>query len=255
MKKTWFFITFLCFLFLVSLIVFSCSTTKKEEISSADDLFALAKKEYEKKKYEEAEKYFDLLKLQYPASRYADDAQYYLGLISFDKGDYIMAAFHFSSLRRAYPNSEYCKEALFKTALSYYNLSPSFDRDQEYTSKAIDYFMEFQNTYPGDSLSVIANNYLKELRNKLAYRYFFTAMLYYKWGSPKSALIYLDVVIEDYPDSDYAEDAMWLKINIYREKGLFLDLEEIAKEYQNKFPNGKYSEQIKSFVKIKRGER
>ncbi len=194
------------------------------------------------------------MKLQYPASQYADDAQFYLGLINFNKGDYLMAAFHFSALRRAYPNSEYAKEALFKTAMCYYNLSPSFDRDQEYTFKAIEYLMEFQNTYPGDSLAYLSNQYLKELRNKLAYRNFFTANLYYKWKSSKSALIYLDMVIEDYPDTDYVEDAYWLKMTIYQEKGLFLDLEELAKEYQTKFPNGKYSNQVKSFIKNQRGE-
>lgn len=255
MKKTLFFINFFCFLFFVTYFLFlGCSTTKKEEIRSADELFALAKEEYKKKKYENAEKYFDLLKLQFPASQYADDAQYYLGLISFDKGDYIMAAFHFSTLRRWYPNSEYSKEALFKTALSYYNLSPSFDRDQEYTSKAIEYLMEFQNTYPSDTLAILANKYLKELRNKLAYRNYFTALLYYKWQSSKSALIYLDIVLEDYPDSDYVEDAYWLKMNIYKEKGLFLDLEELAKEYQTKFPNGRYLSEVKNFIKNKRGE-
>lgn len=254
MKKFWFKINFFCFLSIVSLLVLSCSTTKKEEILSADELFTLAKKEYEKRKYENAEKYFDLLKLQFPASQYADDAQYYLGLISFDKGDYIMAAFHFSTLRRWYPNSEYSKEALFRTAMSYYNLSPSFDRDQEYTSKAIEYLMEFQNTYPGDSLAVLANNYLKELRNKLAYRNYFTAMLYYKWQSLKSSLIYLDIVLEDYSDTDYVEDAYWLKMTIYREKGLLLDLEELAKEYQTKFPNGKYLTEVRNFLQSRKGE-
>jgi len=252
MKNLDFLVYIFCFALFFSVV--GCGTTPKQEIHSAEDLFRLAKNYYEKKKFEDAEKFFDLLKLQYPASQYADDAQYYLGEISFEKGDFIMAAFHYSSLRRYYPASEYCKQALFKTALSYYKLSPSFDRDQEYTYKAIEYLMEFQNTYPNDQLTLEANKYLKELRNKLAYRNFFTANLYYKWRSFNSALIYLDVVLTEYSDTDYIEDAYWLKFQIFAERGLFYDLEELAKEYKDKFPNGKYLSQIEKFAKLNRVE-
>lgn len=231
---------------MVITLTFGCATSKKEEIHSADELFQKAKQELDKKKYDEAEKYFDLLKLHFPASQYADDAQYYLGIINFEKSNYIMASFHFSALRKWYPNSEYCKEALFKTAMCYYNLSPPFDREQEYTFKAIEYFMEFQNTYPDDSLAIIANTYLKELRNKLAYRYYFTAYLYHKWQSYRSSIIYIDIVLDEFPETDFAEDALWLKIQIFNERGLYSDLEELLIEYKKKYPKGKYLVQIET---------
>jgi len=234
-----------CFI-IFTFIVAGCSSVKKEEIKTAEEHFQYAKEQFEKKNYEEASKYFDLLKLQYPASEYADDAQFYLAEISFLRGDYIMSAFHYSALRRYYPSSPYYKESLFKTALSYYKLSPPFDRDQEYTQKAIDAFQEFQNLYPKDSLFFTANEYIKELRNKLAYRNFFIASLYYKLASNKSSIIYLDFLIDQYPDSDYVEDAYWLKMTIYKESGLFLDLAELVKEYKTKFPNGKYLTQLES---------
>ncbi len=240
MKIIRFVLTYSLSLFAIMSITFGCSTPKREEIHSADVLFLKAKQELDKKRYEEAEKYFDLLKLHFPASQYADDAQYYLGIINFEKNNYIMASFHFSTLRKWYPNSEYCKEALFKTAMCYYNLSPPFDREQEYTFKAIEYFLEFQNTYPNDTLTNFANIYLKELRNKLAYRNYFTAYLYYKWQSYRSALIYIDIVLDEYPETDFAEDALWLKIQIYNDQGFYLDLEELLTQYKQKFPKGKY---------------
>jgi outer membrane protein assembly factor BamD len=240
---------YLFYFILITFIFAGCSSAKKEEIKTAEELFQFAKKKFEEKNYEDASKYFDLLKLQYPASEYADDAQYYLAEISFLRGDYIMSAFHYSALRRYYPSSPYYKESLFKTALSYYKLSPPFDRDQEYTQKAIEAFLEFQNLYPKDSLYFSANEYIKELRNKLAYRNYFIASLYYKLASNKSALIYLDYVIEQFPDSDYVEDAYWLKMTIYKESGLFLDLAELIKEYKTKFPQGKYISQLGSLKK------
>ncbi len=227
-------------LLLYAFFFLSCSSTKQTEIKSAEDLFELGKTNFEKGNYDEANKYFDLLKLQYPASEYADDAQYYIAEISFRKKEYIMAAFNFSWLRRSYPSSPYLKEAFYKTGLSYYHLSPTYDRDQEYTYKAIEVFQEFINYYPNDSLTKHAKEYVTELRNKLAYKNYHTATIYYKLESYRSALIYLDFVIDDFPDTDVVEDALFLKAQIYFEKRLFYDLKEIINDYKSLFPNGKY---------------
>ncbi|MCX7879090.1 MAG: tetratricopeptide repeat protein [Ignavibacteria bacterium] len=239
------------FVILVNLVLaFSgCATTKVEELKTAYDLFTSAKKKFEEKDYEEATKFFDLVKLQYPASQYAIDAQYYLAEISFAKGEFLMAAFHYNWLRRSYPNSTFFKDATFKVALCYYNLSPPSDRDQEYTFKAIESFSEFLNLYPNDSLSVLAEKYKKELRNKLAYRNYFIAELYYKWLSYKSAIIYADIVLKEFQDTDYAEEALWLKINIYNDLKHYFDLRKLLEEYKMKYSNGKYIVQVETLSK------
>lgn len=250
-KKTFFcirqYLIFPLILFGISLFV-ACSSSKPFEIKTAEELYKLAKEKFDKEDYEDASKYFDLLKLQFPASQYADDAQFYLAEISYKRGEYIMAAFHYNWLRRLYSGSPYYKESLFKTALCYYNLSPSFDRDQEYTFKAIEAFSDFIMTYPTDTLAQVAKKYLTELKNKLAYRNYFIALLYYKMRSYRSSLIYLDEVIENFPGSDYIEDAYWLKANSLKNLGRFFDMKDVIEEYQSKFPKGKYFSEIRSLI-------
>jgi outer membrane protein assembly factor BamD len=190
--------------------------------------------------------YFDILKLQYPASIYADDAQYYLAEINFKKGEFVLAAYNYNYLRRAYPNSEFYKEAMFKTALSYYELSPTYDRDQEYTFKAIQAFAEFQAFFPQDSLSKIANEKIIELRDKLGHREFFTAELYRKLYSPRASLIYYDAVIEDYPDTKYYELAYVGKIEVLYELFRYDEALGLIKLFRQIFPNSSYLDKIKS---------
>lgn len=225
-------------------IFLACSSIKQTEIKTADELYILAKKKFDSGDFEGASKYFDLLKLQFPASQYADEAQFYIAEISYERGEYIMAAFHYNWLRRSFSNTPFYKESLFKTAMCYYNLSPTFDRDQEYTFKAIDAFNDFIVMYPKDSLAVIASKYLKDLKNKLAYRNYHISLIYYKMRSYLSSLIYLDEIFENYPDSDCIEDAYWIKIISLKNLNRFLDAIDLIEKYKEIFPNGKYISQI-----------
>ncbi len=198
-----------------ALTINGCGTAGNVELETAEDYFNRAKQEFNDEDWLEAQKYFDIIKLQFPASMYADDAQYYLAEINFQKGEYILSAFNYSTLRRLYPNSEFVKESMFKTALSYFKLSPTYDRDQEYTKKAIRAFSEYQAIYPNDdSLYSEASNYIQELRDKLAHGHFAKAGLYRKMQSIHSSLIYYDKIIEDFPDTKYFEPAYFGKIEV-----------------------------------------
>ncbi len=227
------------FFIFFSILVANCGGTKTPENISAEQVYNKGLELFHQGEYLEAKSYFDIIKLQYPASQYADKAQYYLSEVYFKREEYILAAYNYSTLRRIYPGSQYSKESMYKNALCYYLLSPTYDRDQEYTKKAIEAFMEFQYLYPDDSLNIESSNRIKELRNKLAYREFFTAELYRKMDSPKSAVVYFDLVINNYSDSDYYELAYIGKIDaLYYMKKYDL-LTSAIRAYNTNFPNGK----------------
>jgi outer membrane protein assembly factor BamD len=231
--------------FIFCVLVFSwlasgCSSTQTPEAGGPENIFNLAKSAYADEDYLEAQRLFDVVKLQYPASQFADDAQYYLAEINFKREEFLLAAFAYNQLRRAYPNSEYYKEALFKAALSYYRLSPSFDRDQDYTRRAIQTFADYQMLYPGDSLSNESTIKIRELRNKLAQREFSTAELYLKLDSPKSSVIYYDAVIDDYSDTDYFEQAVAGKAEALAELGKSDEARRTVDQYLKTFPQGRF---------------
>lgn len=227
-------------------IVFGCDTSKITPQSTDEEVFTEAMRLYEKGDWLEAEKLFDIIKLQHPASKYVDDAQFYLAETYYKRKQYILAAFNYSTLRRTYPNSEFYKESLYKTALSYYELSPRYDRDQEHTYKAITSFGEFRMFYPEDSLSVIAEERIEELREKLGRREFETAVLYRKLYAPRAALIYYDSVIENYYDTQYFERAYFGKIEVLYELERFDEALGIISLYERKFPSGKFLGQVRN---------
>jgi len=225
---------------LCSVVLLSCSSAKKEIPQTAEEVFNEALMRFKDNSYMEAQKLFDVIKLQYPASAYADDAQYYLAEINYKRKEYQLSAFNYNMLRRVYPRSEYSKEALFKTGLSYYNLSPTYDREQEHTIKAIQTFSEFQATYPQDSLSNEATKYIIELREKLAYKEYFSGVIYQKMSYYKSALIYYNFVLDDYADTKVLEDAYIGKMQVLKEMKKFEELKITLELFKTAFPKTRF---------------
>lgn len=242
--------------FLSLLIIFLVSCSKEDPRRTDPQLiYEDALKEYEDGEFTEAKKLLEIINLQFPATEYAEYAQYYIAECDFAQEKFILAAYDYNRLRRTYPDSRYSKEALFKAALCFYELSPPFDRDQDYTKKAIQQFQDFQYQYPGDSLAAEANNYIDKLRNKLAKGFYNNAYLYRKLDSPKSSLIYYQEVIDRFEDTDLYEDAYFGKIEtliILRRYAEALGLIDL---YKNNFPNGKYLDKMDLLYKTAKERR
>lgn len=239
----------LLFISLFALFI-SCSSTKKEVPKTPEAVFAQAMEYFNDEDYFKAKQKFDIIKLQFPASDFAEKAQYYNAECEYKEGNYILAAFNYNNLRRIYPSTSYAKEAMFKASKCYYKLSPSFERDQEYTHKAIEALQEFQYMYPNDSLSTEASKLIDELREKLAHKQFHTAEIYLILDAPRAAVIYFDEVINKYDDTKYFEDAFVGKINTLKYMKKYDQAIGLLEVYQSKFPNGKFAKEMKDLNKL-----
>lgn len=223
---------YLLFVFL-ALIIASCSSPDTVEgKKSVDEIYAEAIKLYQGDDWTEALSKFDIIKLQYPASQYADDAQYYVAEINYRRGEFVLAAFNYSSVRRSFPTSELAKPASFKVAQCYEEMALPSDRDQEYTKKAINAYMDFQNVYPTDSLALVSLEHIRDLRGRLAEGYMLVAEHYITTGSRKSALIYYDMLIKEYPDTKYYEDALVEKLRIHFAQAKIEDCRATISQYR-----------------------
>lgn len=243
-KKIKIFILLLIIILTCLFLIFGCSSSKQLEPKTPESVFNEAVVKYNDGDYIEAATLFDVIKLQYSASQYSDDAQYYLAEINYKRKEYILGAFNYNYIRTHYPYSEYVKIALFKAALCYYELSPSYERDPEYTAKAIQTFQEFQYYYPKDSLFNKASEYISILRNKLAESEFKKAELYRTIRSPRSSIIYYDVVINDFTDTKFYEPAYFGKIEALIETKKIEEAKSLIILYDRIFPNGIYKDKI-----------
>lgn len=173
--------------------------------------------------------------------------------------DYFDAAYQFERFTKAYPNSDRVEDAAYKSAKSYYNVSPRFSLDQTDTDKALEELQKYIVKYPGGEHIAEANTLVGELRDKLEEKNFKIAELYYKQDDYRAAVKAMDIFIGENPGSSYREKAYFYKTDAqytYAIKSYYNVMQErleqakkFSQNYKKYFPSGEYIDKIESIEK------
>jgi outer membrane protein assembly factor BamD len=237
-----------------SLAVWGCGSSVDTSNYTPSQRQAYAMKLYNDENYLDAIQEFQAVILQYPGNAVVDSAQYYLAESRYQRGEYILGAYEFSKLIKTMPASKLIPDAQFMLADCYYELSPDYRLDQQYTKKAIEEFQAFIDFFPTSEKVKEAEKKINELNDKLAHKEYNTASLYNIMGDNESAIIYYTKVVDDYHDTQYAPLALYDEINLLvsiNENNKAL--EEIGK-FLERYPDNKRSEELqklKTSVEVK----
>lgn len=240
----------LCVLFSLGLASCSSSGSKRILSDNPESAYALAKSSYDKKDYLDAIDEFSVIKLRYSGSNVIDKTIFYLGMSYYKNEEYILAVYEFETLLKSYPTSKLTEDATFYTAMCYYNLSPDYSLDQSYTKFAITAFQDYVELYPDSKNRAQAEAKMKELKNKLAYKALKNAEMYYDLGSYKSSLVYYDYVLNEFFDSEYADDALYGKIQALIKKKQLKEASAEIERFEKRFPGSQLLSKVKA-LKLK----
>jgi outer membrane protein assembly factor BamD len=236
-----------CLLILLSLVViYSCSSSGASDIETDDPEKAMvvAMKNYDKKDYLQAIDDFSFIKIKFSGTKVADKAQYYLAMCYYQRKEYILAASEFESLLKNFSTSPFAIQGRYQLAMCYYGLSPDFSLDQIYTKYAIVEFQNFLELFPNEKLAPDAEGKIKELKNKLAYKDYKSGVLYMKMENYKAAIYYFENVLQEYFETDYADDALYGKIQALIYKNKTEDALKEVERFEKKFPKSEYLNRV-----------
>lgn len=168
--------------------------------------------------------------------------------------DYFDAGYQFERFTKSYGQSEKVGEAAFKSAKSYYYVSPRYSLDQTETRKALSKLQSYISKYPGGDHVGEANQIVAELRRKLEKKQFEIAKLYYHQEDYTAAIASMDNFIDDNPGSSYRQKAYFYKLDAAYQyavksfrnvmEGRLKDTKEYAEDYTKYFPEGEFSEKV-----------
>lgn len=237
----------LCLLSLIfAMLISSCGSSNVVQNLSAEERFDLGKKKYLNGDYLEAINDFQLIKLQYPASSVADDAQYYLAECRYAREEFLLASEEYQSLKRLMASSPFVPQAQYKIGMCYYSLAPRSSLDQTYSRKAIEEFQAFVEEYRADTLVASAESKIRELNTRLAQKLYETADVYEKLDYNKSATLYYDMIVEQYHDTEYAEPALLKKAKMLVKRKKFDEARTEIDKFLTRYPSSRLRQDAES---------
>jgi outer membrane protein assembly factor BamD len=224
----------------VIILVAGCMKEKPQAPSGPEDEWQRAKSLFDRKRFRAAQLVLRDITLNYSGSSIIDSAAFYLARCSFELDDYVTASDEFHKLVEQYPFSKLGGDASYFESRCYWEQSPNYQLDQEYTTKALAGFQKFLEEHPQHALSDSAYHYISMCREKLARKEYSAASLYHDLGEYASAILYADVVLSNYYDTSLAGPAQFVKGRSFYD---LKDWERAHKElqtYLDKYPNGKF---------------
>jgi len=236
----------------------ACSGRKPEASWTASEYFKYAKEMYDDEDYFDAVNELTVVSLRFPGSSVSDSAQYYLGMCHFQMSEYIISASEFNKLIEEMPKSPLVPEAQLMLGQSYYELSPRAELDQEYTEKAIREYQTFLEDFPTHSKKEEVEQKLLGLREKLAEKQWRNAEIYRKMGEYSASIIYYDLVLSSYYDTEFADDAQFGKALVYIDREDWLkaknELVYFKEKYQHSELITKADEKLNDVIKAEKEE-
>ena len=258
MKAKVFYILALVF----SLAVSSCSEYTKLQKSGDNDLkFAKAKEYYEKGKYLNAASLLESVVHSFRGTEKGEEALFLLAKCHLMNEDYMTARSYFSGYHRSYPRGRYAEQSKFYVGYCYYKDSPEVKLDQTSTKKAVEELSLFIDIYPQSAKVPEAQSIIQEMNDKLAYKAYLSAKLYFNLGNYMgnnylSCVIAANNAIKAFPESIHREELSFLIL-----KAKFLQAEESVDEkradryretvdeyynFTNEFPESKFAKEAQS---------
>ncbi len=160
----------LLILLISCLLLASCAGKGTKKAEGPGELYVEGVNLMKEKKYDDAIRKFNQVRENFPFDMISLVAAVKLGDVHFERKDYVQAASVYEDFFNAHPEDENAPYVLARLGECYERLSPSIDRDQANTYKAIEKYTLLKNRFPNSSYAKVVEERLKKLTQKLADR-------------------------------------------------------------------------------------
>ena len=196
---------------LMAVLLFnSCSEYQK--VLKDDDAarkFAVADSLYQQGKYKKALKLMEQIVPVYRGKPQAEKLMYMYANTFYNLEDFYLAGYQFERFETSYPQSDSLEVAAYKSARSYYELSPRYSLDQKDTYKGLERLQSYIDKYPNSSFRTEANALVSELREKLEKKDYEIAQQALNIEDYKAAIEGFDNFITDHPGAKLRKEAFF----------------------------------------------
>lgn len=226
---------------------------------TARENYELAIGEFSDKDWEEAIQYADFVRIRFPFSRYAVEAELLIARSEFEQGNYITAQDAFRQFAKLHPTHEHVRNgwANFMAAAAAYMgapkgfflLPPDYQRDQSPLREALSELEYYFDHYGGTKTEGYAAELRDEVKRRLLEHELYVARFYLDRDRPEAAIGRLEAAHQRYPGIGLDAEVLFLLGLTY----LRMEETELARstfsELQSQHPTHHHGKQARIYLK------
>lgn len=214
-----------------------CAVPLPPPEATPTERFEWSRERFEQGNYNDAIRGFRDLLFREPLHPTTDSARYLLAESFLRTDQHLLAANEFRMLATSRPNSPVADDAQLGMCRSYWELSPSIPRDQEYTRRAIDACTRLIEYFPRSPLDGDARELIGDARVKLAEKRSRVGTWYYERKYYESAIIYFESTVQEYPDAPVVPEVLGKLHDSYSQVGFLAEAEAVRETLLQRFPD------------------
>jgi len=237
-------------LFLVAcalcVLLSACSVKKPP---TGEDYYQQAQLNFTNKEYHAAIENYQYVVDKYPFSPYAEESEMKIGLAYYKDKDYAQAVAALDDFQRMHPTSKNLQLVSYYIAMSYFDQVGREDQDQSKTELALARFQAIEQRFPESEFAELAKEKSDICREVLARHQKVVGDYYYKRANFRAAESRLAELMQKYPDTPVAPDALWeLGLALEKEGKRYSAAQAFAAMVQH-YPNTPYAKQARDELK------
>jgi outer membrane protein assembly factor BamD len=247
---------------LLALLAAACATgpnLSDEYGQTARENYELAVAEYGDRDWEEAIAYADFVRIRFPFSRYAVEAELLLARAEFELKNYVTAQDAFRQFLRLHPTHKHVRNGwvAYMAAVSAYMaapksvpfLPPHYQRDQSLLREASIELAYFFDHHAGSQMEPLARKLEAEVKRRLLEHELYVARFHLDGDRPEAAIMRLEAAHATYPGIGLDAEVLFLLGITY----LRIDEIELARqifsELQMQHPDHHHGQQARLYLR------
>jgi len=199
---------------------------------------------FEREKYHDAIRGFRDHLLREPLHPTADSSRLLLAESYLATDQELLAANEFRQLATSRPNSPLADDAQFGVCRSFWAVSPSLPRDQEFTGKTIEECTRLLEFFPRSPLVGAARDLVAQARQKMAAKELRVGTYYYDRGLYESAIIYFENILQTYPEAEVVPQTLLVLHDSYSEVGFRAEADLVRQRLTELYPDSPQAREI-----------
>lgn len=233
---------------LLCLLLSACGGSKVKPESSAEKYFQEGERFFESNLYDDAIASWEKVRDTFYSPELSMLAELKIAEAYYISKRYEEAATAFNDFLKQHPNDFRAASILYRMGLSYYQQILTPDRDQTSTEKALNAFQELTRRFPDDPQAQEAGYLIQRCKTRLAEHEVYVGKFYLKQKHYQPAINRLEKILASFPDFYYRDEAYFYLGKAYLKTAQPDKAKSIFNQLFEEFPGSDFIEEAQKLL-------